>query len=74
MILMLSDTKYLLEKLTGCYMLLDEASVTGTANILMTAVMAEGITTIYNAACEPYLAATVQDVECHGSKNNRCWL
>jgi len=43
------------KKLTGCYMLLDEASVTGTANIIMAAVMAEGITTIYNAACEPYL-------------------
>ena len=42
-------------KLKGCYMLLDEASVTGTANILMAAVLAEGITTIYNAACEPYL-------------------
>jgi len=41
--------------LKGCYMLLDEASVTGTANILMAAVMAKGITTIYNAACEPYL-------------------
>jgi len=41
--------------LTGCYMLLDEASVTGTANIVMAAVMAKGITTIYNAACEPYL-------------------
>lgn len=41
--------------LKGCYMLLDEASVTGTANILMAAVMAEGTTTIYNAACEPYL-------------------
>jgi UDP-N-acetylglucosamine 1-carboxyvinyltransferase len=43
------------EKLKGTYMLLDEASVTGTANILMAAVMAEGTTTIYNAACEPYL-------------------
>lgn len=43
------------EKLKGCYMLLDEASVTGTANILMTAILAEGETTIYNAACEPYL-------------------
>ncbi len=43
------------EKLRGCYMLLDEASVTGTANILMAAVLAEGVTTIYNAACEPYL-------------------
>ncbi len=41
--------------LKGTYMLLDEASVTGTANILMTAVLAEGKTTIYNAACEPYL-------------------
>lgn len=43
------------KELKGCYMLLDEASVTGTANILMTAVLAEGETTIYNAACEPYL-------------------
>ena len=43
------------EKLKGCYMLLDEASVTGTANIIMAAVMAEGTTTIYNAACEPYI-------------------
>lgn len=43
------------EKLRGCYMLLDEASVTGTANIIMAAVLAEGITTIYNAACEPYI-------------------
>lgn len=41
--------------LKGCYMLLDEPSVTGTANIVMAAVMAEGTTTIYNAACEPYL-------------------
>ncbi|MCM8872545.1 MAG: UDP-N-acetylglucosamine 1-carboxyvinyltransferase [Paludibacteraceae bacterium] len=41
--------------LKGCYMLLDEASVTGTANIVMAAVLAEGRTTIYNAACEPYL-------------------
>lgn len=43
------------EKLRGSYMLLDEASVTGTANIIMAAVLAEGITTIYNAACEPYI-------------------
>lgn len=43
------------DKLTGTYMLLDEASVTGTANIVMAAVMAEGTTTIYNAACEPYV-------------------
>ena len=41
--------------LEGCYMLLDEASVTGTANIVMAAVMASGRTTIYNAACEPYV-------------------
>jgi len=43
------------DKLTGAFMLLDEASVTGTANIIMAAVLAEGITTIYNAACEPYI-------------------
>ncbi|SFN61622.1 UDP-N-acetylglucosamine 1-carboxyvinyltransferase [Bizionia echini] len=43
------------DKLKGAYMLLDEASVTGTANIVMAAVLAEGQTTIYNAACEPYL-------------------
>ena len=41
--------------LQGCYMLLDEASVTGTANILMASVLAQGQTTIYNAACEPYV-------------------
>ncbi|MDE5634872.1 MAG: hypothetical protein K2I52_01020 [Muribaculaceae bacterium] len=50
---------YLLESpdgtLTGTYMLLDEASVTGTANIVMAATLARGVTTIYNAACEPYL-------------------
>ena len=43
------------DHLKGCYMLLDEASVTGTANILMASVLAEGETTIYNAACEPYV-------------------
>ena len=43
------------KKLQGTYMLLDEASITGTANILMAAVLAEGTTTIYNAACEPYI-------------------
>lgn len=43
------------DKLQGVYMLLDEASVTGTANILMAAVLAQGVTTIYNAACEPYV-------------------
>lgn len=41
--------------LKGCYMLLDEASVTGTANIVMAAVLAHGVTTVYNAACEPYI-------------------
>lgn len=41
--------------LKGCYMLLDEASVTGTANIIMAAVLTKGTTTIYNAACEPYI-------------------
>ncbi len=43
------------KQLKGCYMLLDEASVTGTANLLMAATLASGTTTIYNAACEPYL-------------------
>lgn len=43
------------KELKGCYMLLDEASVTGTANIIMAAVLAKGTTTIYNAACEPYI-------------------
>lgn len=42
-------------QLRGCYMLLDEASVTGTANIIMASVLARGTTTIYNAACEPYI-------------------
>ncbi|MBP5392485.1 MAG: UDP-N-acetylglucosamine 1-carboxyvinyltransferase [Bacteroidaceae bacterium] len=48
------------EQLKGAYMLLDEASVTGTANIIMTAVLAEGTTTIYNAACEPYIQQLCQ--------------
>ena len=43
------------DRLKGCYMLLDEASVTGTANIIMAAALAEGETIIYNAACEPYI-------------------
>ena len=43
------------KRLEGCYMLLDEASVTGTANIVMAATLAKGVTTIYNAACEPYV-------------------
>ena len=48
------------QQLNGCYMLLDEASVTGTANIVMAAVCAKGTTTIYNAACEPYLQQLCQ--------------
>jgi len=56
------------KKLTGCYMLLDEASVTGTANILMAAVMAEGTTTIYNAACEPYLQQLCRMLNSMGAK------
>lgn len=43
------------KKLNGCYMLLDEASLTGTANLIMASVLAQGTTTIYNAACEPYI-------------------
>ena len=43
------------DRLVGCHMLLDEASVTGTANIIMASVLSEGTTTIYNAACEPYI-------------------
>ena len=56
------------KKLIGCYMLLDEASVTGTANILMTAVMAEGTTTIYNAACEPYLQQLCKMLNAMGAR------
>ena len=56
------------DKLIGTYMLLDEASVTGTANIVMTAVMAEGKTTIYNAACEPYLQQLCQMLNSMGAK------
>jgi len=55
-------------KLTGTNMLLDEASVTGTANIVMAAVMAEGITTIYNAACEPYLQQLCKMLNSMGAK------
>ena len=54
--------------LEGCYMLLDEASVTGTANILMAAVMAKGKTTIYNAACEPYLQQLSRMLNAMGAK------
>lgn len=52
--------------LKGCYMLLDEASVTGTANILMAAAYADGPTTIYNAACEPYVQQTSRLLEAMG--------
>lgn len=58
------------EKLTGSYMLLDEASVTGTANIVMAAVLAEGTTTIYNAACEPYLQQLCKMLVSMGAKIN----
>jgi len=54
--------------LKGTYMLLDEASVTGTANIVMAAVLAEGITTIYNAACEPYLQQLCKMLNRMGAK------
>lgn len=54
--------------LKGAYMLLDEPSVTGTANILMAAVMAEGTTTIYNAACEPYLQQLCKMLNHMGAK------
>jgi UDP-N-acetylglucosamine 1-carboxyvinyltransferase len=56
------------KNLKGAYMLLDEASVTGTANIVMAAVLAEGITTIYNAACEPYLQQLCKMLNNMGAK------
>lgn len=56
------------DKLQGTYMLLDEASVTGTANIVMAAVLAEGTTTIYNAACEPYLQQLCKMLNRMGAK------
>ena len=56
------------EKLKGTYMLLEEASVTGTANIVMAAVLAEGQTTIYNAACEPYLQQLCKMLNRMGAK------
>ena len=56
------------EKLKGTYMLLDEASVTGTANIVMAAVLAKGTTTIYNAACEPYLQQLCKMLNRMGAK------
>ncbi|MBR4921488.1 MAG: UDP-N-acetylglucosamine 1-carboxyvinyltransferase [Prevotella sp.] len=58
------------KKLKGTYMLLDEASVTGTANIVMAAVFAEGMTTIYNAACEPYLQQLCHMLNNMGAKIN----
>ncbi|QHL86046.1 UDP-N-acetylglucosamine 1-carboxyvinyltransferase [Nibribacter ruber] len=64
------DSFYHLEgkHLKGTYMLLDEASVTGTANLAMAAVLAEGITTIYNAACEPYLQQLCKMLNRMGAK------
>ncbi|WP_086478145.1 UDP-N-acetylglucosamine 1-carboxyvinyltransferase [Arenibacter amylolyticus] len=56
------------DRLQGTYMLLDEASVTGTANIVMAAVLAEGKTTIYNAACEPYLQQLCKMLNRMGAK------
>lgn len=56
------------DRLKGAYMLLDEASVTGTANIIMAAVLAEGKTTIYNAACEPYLQQLCKMLNSMGAK------
>lgn len=56
------------KNLKGCYMLLDEASVTGTANILMAAVLAKGTTTIYNAACEPYVQQLCKMLNRMGAK------
>ncbi|MCQ2068023.1 MAG: UDP-N-acetylglucosamine 1-carboxyvinyltransferase [Bacteroidaceae bacterium] len=56
------------DKLKGTYMLLDEASVTGTANIIMAAVLADGVTTIYNAACEPYVQQLCRMLTRMGSK------
>lgn len=58
------------DKLVGTYMLLDEASITGTANIIMAAVLAEGTTTIYNAACEPYIQQLCKMLNAMGAKIN----
>jgi UDP-N-acetylglucosamine 1-carboxyvinyltransferase len=65
-----NDSFYRVEasNLKGCYMLLDEASVTGTANIVMAAVMAKGTTTIYNAACEPYIQQLCKMLNRMGAK------
>jgi UDP-N-acetylglucosamine 1-carboxyvinyltransferase len=56
------------KNLKGCYMLLDEASVTGTANIIMAATMAQGLTTVYNAACEPYIQQLCKMLNRMGAK------
>ena len=56
------------DHLKGCNMLLDEASVTGTANIIMAAAMAEGTTTVYNAACEPYIQQLCKMLNSMGAK------
>ena len=56
------------KELKGAFMLLDEASVTGTANIVMAAVLAKGKTTIYNAACEPYVQQLCRMLNCMGAK------
>ena len=64
------EDKYFLDAsvLKGCYILMDEISVTGTANVLMAAVMAEGTTTIYNAACEPYLQQLCKMLNAMGAR------
>ena len=58
------------DKMKGAYMLLDEASLTGTANIIMAAVTAEGTTTIYNAACEPYVQQLCKMLNSMGARIN----
>lgn len=65
-----SESSYRVEarQLKGCYMLLDEASVTGTANLIMAATLASGTTTIYNAACEPYLQQLCKMLNSMGAK------
>ena len=69
-----SHSSYRVEgkKLNGCYLLLDEASVTGTANLIMAAVLADGTTTIYNAACEPYLQQLCKLLNSMGAKIILC--
>lgn len=64
------EDKYFLDagRLKGTYILMDEISVTGTANVLMAAVMAEGITTIYNSACEPYLQQLCKMLNAMGAR------